>query len=227
MRASDSSEARIPRGGSGSLSGSLLSGIVGLQLGRTGARLGIKHGGEASKKSNGFLWVGLVLRHVDDVAENGGDILQLRNFPGGKNIEEGRECDRDGLLTLLELLAARLESLDLPPLGRNHIDKGIICLAKTSTEALMSMGCSEPSGSDSSTRRSGNSGPAIPGRDHGQRGQGPPHALPLVRRRQADPGRHLFRWQERPRPAGSRVGRRPRRSSRWLGGSRAPTAVWR
>jgi hypothetical protein len=98
MRASEESEARIPRGGSGSL----LSGIVGLQLGRTGARLGIKHGGEASKKSNGFLWVCLVLRHVDDVAENDGPRWApavLHGSVGGRTEPTPSLClsDTDGL----------------------------------------------------------------------------------------------------------------------------------
>jgi hypothetical protein len=106
MRASDSSEVHILRGGSGSL----LSGIVGLQLGRTGARLRMKHGGEASKKSNGFRRVGLVLRHADDVMEDGGDVLQFCNLPGGKNMEEGRECDRAeaGSATLFRFLGPRV-----------------------------------------------------------------------------------------------------------------------
>ena len=84
----------------------------------------MKHGSEALKEPDGVLRVGLVLRHVDDVVENGGDIFQSRNLPGGKDMEEGRECDHHGLVMLLELLTERLESLDVPALGRDHIDQG-------------------------------------------------------------------------------------------------------
>ena len=84
----------------------------------------MKHSGEASKKSNGFGRVGLLLRHADDVLEDGGDVLQFCNLPGGKNMKEGLECDHNGPLMILELLAARLESLDVPLLGRNDINHG-------------------------------------------------------------------------------------------------------
>ncbi len=84
----------------------------------------MKHRREPLKEPNGFLGICLVLRHPNDVVKDGRDFLQPCNALGCEHMKKGRECDHDGLIMLLELLAAGFERLDLLLLSRNNFSDG-------------------------------------------------------------------------------------------------------
>jgi hypothetical protein len=91
---------------------------------RSSALIAREHVCEILEKLDGRGRPALLLRDLDDVVQDMGDLAQLGDAARRQDVEECREGDGDGLIVFLEPAVLLLESLDVPFLGRNDLDQG-------------------------------------------------------------------------------------------------------